>query len=358
MQLNTLVSTAQQTRVAAYASDSFRLMLENELAANFDIFYSDSLNVLKEYLLEQSIITIPEIVLIEIMEGENGFELVAYIKKDLMLKGLIIVLLSLTKNEEWIQKAKKLNVHDFYTYPFPIDHLAERMMFLVKFKLIRPNLSDLSNEVKITYKVPFSKRLVDVLFASFLIILLSPIFLLVALLIVLGSRGPVIYKSKRVGTGYKIFYFYKFRSMRKDADAMLSQLASLNQYAQGENSSAAFVKIKDDPRITRVGKIIRKTSIDELPQLFNVLKGDMSVVGNRPLPLYEAEMLTSNEWAFRFLAPSGMTGLWQISRRGKEEMSERERKKLDNFYAKKYSFWFDFKIIMETFPAILQKEKV
>jgi lipopolysaccharide/colanic/teichoic acid biosynthesis glycosyltransferase len=123
---------------------------------------------------------------------------------------------------------------------------------------------------------------------------------------------------------------------------------------------AAFNKltIKNDPRITRIGGFLRSSSLDELPQLFNILMGDMSLVGNRPLPLYEAEMLTSNEWSMRFLGPAGLTGLWQISKRGKEDMSERERKKLDNFYAQNYSFWLDLKILLGTFPALFQKEKV
>jgi lipopolysaccharide/colanic/teichoic acid biosynthesis glycosyltransferase len=107
-----------------------------------------------------------------------------------------------------------------------------------------------------------------------------------------------------------------------------------------------------------LGNFLRNSSLDELPQLFNILRGDMSVVGNRPLPVYEAEMLTSNEWSMRFLGPAGLTGLWQISKRGKEDMSERERKKLDNFYAQKYSFWLDVKIIIGTVPALFQKEKV
>jgi lipopolysaccharide/colanic/teichoic acid biosynthesis glycosyltransferase len=108
-----------------------------------------------------------------------------------------------------------------------------------------------------------------------------------------------------------------------------------------------------------VGKFIRNTSIDELPQLFNVLKGDMSIVGNRPLPLYEAELLTSDDWSARFMGPAGITGLWQVELRSKKgEMSEEERKSLDNEYSKNYSFWGDIKLIFRTIPALLQKESV
>ena len=120
----------------------------------------------------------------------------------------------------------------------------------------------------------------------------------------------------------------------------------------------------DDPRITKVGKFIRNTSIDELPQLINVLKGDMSIVGNRPLPIYEAEMLTADELSKRFLAPAGITGLWQVELRGKGgNMSEEERKKLDNDYADlfingTYTIWYDLKLILRTIPALLQKSTV
>src|SRR5690606_17571718 len=118
---------------------------------------------------------------------------------------------------------------------------------------------------------------------------------------------------------------------RLNAENELDRLTDLNQYAANGGQSA-FVKICNDPRITRFGTFIRNTSIDELPQLFNVLKGDMSLVGNRPLPLYEAQQLTSDEWASRFLGPAGITGLWQVSKRGRGEMSDRERRELDNVY--------------------------
>jgi len=146
--------------------------------------------------------------------------------------------------------------------------------------------------------------------------------------------------------------------MKAGADLELKNLSALNQYADDGSGANAFVKIKNDPRVTKLGNFLRNSSLDEIPQLFNVLKGDMSLVGNRPLPLYEAEMLTSNEWSMRFLGPSGLTGLWQISKRGKGDMSDTERKKLDNFYAKNYSVWFDISIMLKTFPALFQKEKV
>ena len=126
-----------------------------------------------------------------------------------------------------------------------------------------------------------------------------------------------------------------------------------------QERSNAFVKFENDPRITKMGRIIRKYSIDELPQLFNILKGDMSVVGNRPLPLYEAELLTSDEYIQRFMAPAGLTGLWQVEKRGEAgKLSAEERKMLDIRYAKEFTFLMDVKIIFKTFTAFIQKENV
>ena len=114
--------------------------------------------------------------------------------------------------------------------------------------------------------------------------------------------------------------------------------------------------MENDPRITKVGRFIRKYSIDELPQLINILKGDMSIVGNRPLPLYEAELLTSDEHIDRFMGPAGLTGLWQVEKRGEAgKLSAEERKQLDIKYAKTFSFWLDIKIILKTVTAFIQK---
>ena len=126
-----------------------------------------------------------------------------------------------------------------------------------------------------------------------------------------------------------------------------------------KKAKKAFLKIHNDPRITKVGNFIRNTSIDELPQLINVLKGDMSIVGNRPLPVNEANAITTSIWARRFKASAGLTGLWQVELRGQGGiMSEEERFKLDNKYAENNSFFGDIKLILRTFPALFQKEKV
>ena len=201
------------------------------------------------------------------------------------------------------------------------------------------------------------KRIFDIVVSSLLIIAALPIFLLIILAIKLESKGPVFYNAKRAGRGFRIFKFFKFRTMVMNADKKIDALAHLNQYAQSENG-VKFFKIANDPRITRVGRILRNTSLDELPQLFNVLKGDMSLVGNRPLPLYEAATLTTNEFVERFMAPAGITGLWQIKKRGQADMSVEERISLDISYARKSNLMYDLWIMANTPAALLQKSDV
>lgn len=140
-------------------------------------------------------------------------------------------------------------------------------------------------------------------------------------------------------------------------DGKYADLEAYERYKKFESDNS-FVKFKNDPRITKVGRFIRNTSIDELPQLFNILKGDMSVVGNRPLPLYEAETLTRDNAVGRFLGPAGLTGLWQVTERGKDNMSPESRVNLDIEYAKKHNFFMDMWILLKTPMAAIQHENV
>lgn len=202
-----------------------------------------------------------------------------------------------------------------------------------------------------------SKRAFDILIAAIALLLLSPLFLLIALAIKLESSGPVFYISKRAGRGYKIFNFLKFRTMYLGADKRMSELTHLNQY-DAVGRGPVFFKINNDPRITKVGSFLRNTSLDELPQLINVFLGDMSLVGNRPLPLYEAATLTTDDYAARFMAPAGITGLWQVKKRGNKDMSVEERIHMDIDYAANCNFVTDLWIIANTPSALIQKENV
>ncbi len=199
------------------------------------------------------------------------------------------------------------------------------------------------------------KRVFDIIVSSVALLIVSPLFLLIALAIKIESKGPVFYISKRAGKGYRIFDFYKFRTMFVGADEKIAEFSHLNQYNAALSEGPVFFKINNDPRITKVGAFLRNTSLDELPQLLNVLLGDMSLVGNRPLPLYEAATLTTDDWAKRFMAPAGITGLWQIKKRGKEDMSVEERINLDIDYANKYNFAYDLWIMANTPSALFQK---
>jgi lipopolysaccharide/colanic/teichoic acid biosynthesis glycosyltransferase len=230
-----------------------------------------------------------------------------------------------------------------------------KIQFLKKVKSSQVEFSQ-NRELKSSTPVQYIlKRGFDITVSLTILILLSPLFLLIALAVKLESRGPVFYIAKRAGKGYKIFDFYKFRTMEIGADEKINDFSHLNLYNDKQSNGPVFIKINNDPRITRVGSFLRNTSLDELPQLLNVLLGDMSVVGNRPLPLYEAETLTTDEWAKRFMAPAGITGLWQIKKRGKEDMSAEERINLDINYADNYNFVYDLWIMAQTPSALIQK---
>ena len=336
---------------------------------------------------------------------------ITYLRKK--CRNVYIVLITDTMTDEERDLYIKCGINDTIHQEASVTELNKKIQFISDRESIL-----FSNEAPwrgiLKFKIPVWKRLFDIIVATLAIIVLSPIFILTAIAIKMESKGPVLFKSKRVGTNYAIFDFLKFRSMYVDAEHQLKELSKeRNQYKNAEEPKPtvttpldnqaemammnmgmepemmisdeeimlvgddfvvaesdfnkkkeeeiknAFVKIEDDPRITKVGKFIRKFSIDELPQLFNILKGDMSIVGNRPLPLYEAEKLTADSSIDRFMAPAGLTGLWQVEERGRGgAMSAEERKQLDIIYGQTYNFWLDMKIILKTFRVFKQEGNV
>jgi lipopolysaccharide/colanic/teichoic acid biosynthesis glycosyltransferase len=187
-------------------------------------------------------------------------------------------------------------------------------------------------------------RIVDVVMALLIILLGLPVWICIALAIRMNSPGAVIYKQARIGLNGRLFQMYKFRSMYKNADHLQEALLAYNQ-AQGP-----IFKIKDDPRITPVGKFLRRTSFDEFPQLINVLRGDMSLVGPRPHPL--SDVAKYEEWhKARLAIRPGLTGLWQI--RGRSDLSFDEGILMDLYYIENQSFRLYLKILFYTIPAVL-----
>ena len=297
--------------------------------------------------------------------------------------GLYMVLVIDSLSKEEAPEYLKAGINNTIKYETNPESLQALSTFLKHRKDQKIQALQLKTQNLNAFRLPLWKRAFDIVFSGMALLCLSPLLILTALAIRLESKGPIIYKSKRVGSNYLIFDFLKFRSMYTDADKHLKDFNTLNQFQKvdeeeillisddfviseedyihkkSKEKSNAFVKLENDPRITKVGRFIRKYSIDELPQLINILKGDMSIVGNRPLPLYEAELLTSDEHIDRFMGPAGLTGLWQVEKRGEAgKLSAEERKQLDIKYAKTFSFWLDIKIILKTVTAFIQKENV
>lgn len=319
--------------------------------------------------------------------------------------GLYMVLVTDSLTKEEAPKYLKAGINNTIKYEPTLEALNDLSSFLKRRKDQKILALKLKAQNMNAFRLPLWKRIFDIFFSGMALLFLSPFLILTALAIRTESKGSIIYKSKRVGSNYQIFDFLKFRSMYTDADKHLRDFNALNQYQQEEEEehdiwgeeltdanidneetdeeeillisddfviseedyinkkskekSNAFVKLENDPRITRIGRFIRKYSIDELPQLINILRGDMSIVGNRPLPLYEAELLTSDEHIDRFMGPAGLTGLWQVEKRGEAgKLSAEERKQLDIKYAKTFNFWLDIKIILKTVTAFIQKENV
>ncbi len=196
----------------------------------------------------------------------------------------------------------------------------------------------------------FFKRFADILFSLIALIVISPILLVVALIIKCSDGGSPFYKSPRIGKGGKQIFVYKFRSMKLNADK-LEEMLSEEELAQYRKE----YKLDNDTRITGIGRILRKTSIDELPQLFNVLIGNMSLVGPRPVLQEETELYGEYRDVLLSVKP-GITGLWQASGRNKITYADGGRQRIELKYVSKRSFWLDIKIIFMTIGAVLKMD--
>ncbi|MBI4744402.1 MAG: sugar transferase [Actinobacteria bacterium] len=232
---------------------------------------------------------------------------------------------------------------------YPLDILLSSGLFEIL--LSRVTIKEVSSipligvrSVSLSKSALVTKRIFDLIVSFLALVVLSPFLLIVSLIIKLTSAGSVIYVSKRVGKDGKLFNFYKFRTMYEGADKKLNELEKLNE-AEGH-----IFKIKNDPRITNVGKFLRKFSIDELPQLINVLKGEMSLVGPRP-PI-PSEVIKYDDWHLKRLdVTPGMTGLWQVS--GRSSLTFDEMVRMDLFYIENWSLAFDIKILLKTIRVVL-----
>jgi lipopolysaccharide/colanic/teichoic acid biosynthesis glycosyltransferase len=327
-------------------------------------YASDALENAKAELkrsLEQEKNVIPEIIFCE-----SNFDFAAiksfrqFLNNHYALSTIPFVLDATDLSQKELSQYRKHKVPDeiIFLEGYDEESLLAKGRFLKKIKSKTGELQvyrDLKEQSRPLIISNILKRVFDILISSLVLLIASPLFLLIALAIRIESKGSVFYISKRAGKGYKIFDFYKFRTMFVGADEKIAEFSHLNQYNAGLSEPTVFFKISNDPRITKVGAFLRNTSLDELPQLLNVLLGSMSLVGNRPLPLYEAATLTTDDWAKRFMAPAGITGLWQIKKRGKEDMSVEERINLDIDYANKYNFAYDLWIMANTPSALFQK---
>ena len=387
-------------------SAQFRVVYLNnnfEQYLQFTEQYKESLQVeyfeTKESLIEALENNFPADVVIAHI-GSGGWELLDKIRNSSSFGNIPFVLMVERLSPGYIREARLKHADDIFPVDLSRGDLITRIRYFKKRQWYVASRAS-QKIISIQSHTPAWKRGIDILSTGTAVILLLPVFLLVALLIRIDSKGPVFYKSKRVGSGYKIFDLYKFRTMRTDADQLIRKMAALSMYNKTpeplqqietnglcdeclannqcksllfhdgkevcekvyhfqKDQKAAFMKFQNDPRITRFGQFLRNSSIDELPQLINILKGDMSLVGNRPLPLYEAEKMTTDDKILRFAGPAGLTGLWQVTKRGKgkADMSEDERTQLDVTYAKEFSLKMDLMIILKTFPALLQSENV
>jgi lipopolysaccharide/colanic/teichoic acid biosynthesis glycosyltransferase len=234
--------------------------------------------------------------------------------------------------------------------------LGDKIAFLRQFRAktaggYRPSVG--LREVQMLRGAYFIKRFIDLTIASILIMLLSPLLAFIALAVGMESKGPVFSGVYRAGRGYRVFKLWSFRTMRVGADRMLQSIAHLNTFNNFGHSPHCFPGGRD-PRLTRVGGFLLQSGLSKLPSLWNVILGDMSLVGNRPLPLYEASAMTTDAWVERFMAPTGLTGLWALAGVEQGGHAAAEKLRADLSYARTAGFVLDVKIIVMTICSNLR----
>ncbi len=202
------------------------------------------------------------------------------------------------------------------------------------------------NDKKIVYGI--TKRILDVILSFAALIILSPLFLIIGIVIKIDSRGPVFFTHNRIGKNGKTIHMYKFRTMMPNAEAMIGQFNEKQLKEFKEN-----YKLKEDPRITRIGKILRKTSLDELPQIWNIFVGDLSIIGPRPVIQEEVEKYGENKEKFLSVIP-GLTGYWQAN--GRSDTTYEERMEMELYYIDNCSFVLDIKIFFKTIVSVFKRE--
>ena len=259
--------------------------------------------------------------------------------------------------------ALALPIRSFHPSSARVAELCERQGIMLRvlsdlfdLKTARSRADEIGGSTIITHYVgvpegwPLTvKRVLDFVVSLVILLLISPLLLVTAIMVKLTSRGPVFFVQKRVGYNKRPFYIYKFRTMVVDAEKKLREIEHLNEV------SGPVFKIKNDPRLTPIGKFLRRTSIDELPQLFNVLLGDMSLVGPRPLQVRDYDLFTKEgeDWQrCRFSVRPGITCLWQVN--GRSSMPFHQWMELDLQYVQSWSLWLDFEILARTIPAVLR----
>jgi len=269
---------------------------------------------------------LPEVIICdwELADG-NALELQERLQVMPDFGAIPFVVVSQEGSREQKREALLQGVAEWYHPPFAAEALAKRLAFITQTPL--PHRSKAREETRNKpFQISPSKRALDLLVSSVALILLFPLLLVIALFIKLGSQGSVLQQSWRAGTGYQVFRFYKFRTLHPKTN-----------------------------KLTGIGSWLQRSNLDELPQLIHILRGNMSLVGNRPLPLEEAEQLTTDQWAQRFLAPVGITGLWQLARRTQPKLSEDDRRKLEAAYANEASLTGDLRILFRTIIVLIRK---